>query len=210
MRGKEVAQNVHLPSVRITPACAGKSRPLLPAPALHWDHPRVCGEKRKLIFVLSPARGSPPRVRGKVHLICCLDLHCGITPACAGKRRRYRGNFFQCKDHPRVCGEKSCAGIGQFLQLGSPPRVRGKVHRIAVHHIPQRITPACAGKRSCAHRMRLSGRDHPRVCGEKAGAPWLIPAEQGSPPRVRGKDPPRRSATSYVGITPACAGKSAG
>ena len=30
----------------------------------------------------------------------------------------------------------------------------------------------------------------------------------GSPPHTRGKDPPRRSATSYVGITPAYAGKS--
>ncbi len=43
--------------------------------------------------------------------------------------------------------------------------------------------------------------------GEKAGEPWLIPADQGSPPHARGKVPPPVGLDTLAGITPACAGK---
>ena len=50
--------------------------------------------------------------------------------------------------------------------------------------------------------------DHPRVCGEKP-LPWIAAAALwGSPPRMRGKVPNRRSTETKPGITPAYAGKS--
>ena len=52
---------------RITPACAGKSRPSGKIAQLHKDHPRVCGEKHEITPFLTIPKGSPPRVRGKVH-----------------------------------------------------------------------------------------------------------------------------------------------
>ena len=70
------------------------------------------------------------------------------------------------------------------------------------------ITPACAGKSRGTPFRRTSGRDHPRVCGEKwrihgwGGPIW------GSPPRVRGKDTNDANTGATVGITPAYAGKS--
>ena len=72
-----------------------------------------------------------------------------------------------------------------------------------------RITPAYAGKRKILAENGTGGRDHPRLCGEKADEnvkSWLsrgiTPAyagksqkgenhgrhEQGSPPPMRGKD----------------------
>ena len=50
----------------ITPACAGKSRPVLRTRSCALDHPRVCGEKEHKSQVFTPCGGSPPRVRGKV------------------------------------------------------------------------------------------------------------------------------------------------
>ena len=51
-------------------------------------------------------KGSPPPVRGKedqrggaVHVV-------GITPACAGKRKRLSQSLTREQDHPRLCGEK--------------------------------------------------------------------------------------------------------
>ena len=72
---------------------------------------------------------------------------------------------------------------------GSPPRVRGKDIKQAIHIMLQRITPACAGKRAASAREAYFIWDHPRVCGEKP-----IPANngktiEGSPPRMWGKAP---------------------
>ena len=56
----------------------------------------------------------------------------------------------------------------------------------------------------------MSNMDHPRVCREKL--PYLPSGFRGwgSPPRVRGKAPINRHQAEEHGVTPACAGKSAG
>ena len=92
------------------------------------------------------------------------------------------------------------------------------------------ITPACAGKtlheleramsydgardhpRVCGENdlkqlLKMQKQDHPRVCGENFRLPEFSLPVLGSPPRVRGKQTPIASATSFWGITPACAGK---
>ena len=53
-----------------------------------------------------------------------------------------------------------------------------------------------------------AARDHPRVCGEKAGRARRGARPLGSPPRVRGKVGRRAQRYSQSRITPACAGKS--
>ena len=132
---------------RITPACAGKRRAARSSRRTGWDHPRVCGEMSSSIAPRSPSLGSPPRVRGKVLLACLLPLLHGITPACAGKSDFNCLHQFIHEDHPRVCGEKFLKIIGRAHQLGSPPRVRGKVFESEMNSSAVRITPACAGKR---------------------------------------------------------------
>ena len=65
-----------------------------------------------------------------------------------GKALAEGAHIAQQRDHPRVCGEKHAWASFRFAQLGSPPRMRGKVvqHR---KDLPQlRITPAYAGKRA--------------------------------------------------------------
>ena len=86
VRGKAVYSAPHVCDVRITPACAGKSYKAKCERAGMRDHPRVCGEKlRVIVFVLS-GLGSPPRVRGKARAREIQRHGRGITPACAGKR----------------------------------------------------------------------------------------------------------------------------
>ena len=45
VRGEVDHAYIDYPSVRITPACAGRSRRLSTRRARMTDHPRVCGEK---------------------------------------------------------------------------------------------------------------------------------------------------------------------
>ena len=92
--------------IRITPACAGKSRPRCTRSDAPRDHPRMRGEKPFYASDTKQSEGSPPHARGKVeHSLRAADvlgspphargkvhlqrfhgqIH-GITPACAGKR----------------------------------------------------------------------------------------------------------------------------
>ena len=50
---------------RITPACAGRSFSSRASMMSRPDHPRVCGEKRRLAQPCFLREGSPPRVRGE-------------------------------------------------------------------------------------------------------------------------------------------------
>ena len=106
-----------------------------------------------------------------------------------------------------MCGEKKSVCMALFVNLGSPPRVRGKALRELFAPARLGITPACAGKRLISWQTTARAGDHPRVCGEKLGAVICIPPFLGSPPRVRGKAPLTATQTGRSRITPACAGK---
>ena len=132
-----------------------------------------------------------------------------ITPAHAGKRIGCKEIFLLTADHPRVCGEK---GRGNGVNLwagGSPPRVRGKPRCAPAFRTSSGITPACAGKTANKTLGAALYRDHPRVCGENQGVRLPSAHRQGSPPRVRGKPRIRHWERHCIGITPACAGKTA-
>ena len=148
MRGK--VPTFHPPSgaVGITPAYAGKRRAALVRNAVHWDHPRVCGEKLSDLFFCSIHSGSPPRMRGKEVKTLLHFNRVGITPAYAGKSRQALPAVLQTGDHPRVCGEKSGVAIRTSAFRGSPPRMRGKGSNAFRLEPAEGITPAYAGKRS--------------------------------------------------------------
>ena len=106
VRGKEFPQTFQHFNIGITPACAGKSYWVRTGIPQLEDHPRMCGEKLHCSQRLNSRSGSPPHVRGKV-----LDRKqkadkVGITPACAGKSCWWSDRCRNCKDHPRMCGEK--------------------------------------------------------------------------------------------------------
>ena len=73
-------------------------------------------------------------------------VYMGITPAYAGKSCRKKADNCCNKDHPRVCGEKAPKLVMAAMELGSPPRMRGKADFIVAEFVAERITPAYAGK----------------------------------------------------------------
>ena len=147
MRGKVSGLARSEPGLGITPAYAGKRPSGGHHRAAGGDHPRVCGEKLADEYPEQAARGSPPRMRGKVQYHKAHAGRVGITPAYAGKRTLVYEISAAYRDHPRVCGEK-----GRLVRLwaawpGSPPRMRGKVCTYCCACHRHRITPAYAGKR---------------------------------------------------------------
>ena len=158
-------------------------------------------------FIDINREGSPPRMRGKESFVALCLAVVGITPACAGKRKLCSPLSGCCGDHPRVCGEKEMASKNGMTTQGSPPRMRGKAGWRLRQCDAVGITPAYAGKRGTHGTGRTTGRDHPRVCGEKRGFHLNTLASTGSPPRVRGKGYDVVGRLGGVRITPACAGK---
>ena len=71
--------------------------------------------------------------------------------------------------------------------MGSPPRMRGKLHTVLDALAPIGITPAHAGKTLTLHTRTIGTWDHPRACGENSDYSYPSTREQGSPPRMRGK-----------------------
>ena len=85
VRGKALPGVIPVDQRGITPACAGKRRGLMKMICWRGDHPRVCGEKFSLFFLVAETTGSPPRVRGKGLWVPGHRPRSRITPACAGK-----------------------------------------------------------------------------------------------------------------------------
>ena len=147
VRGTEEENKMGNRAVRITPACAGNSRPPTRCSPASRDHPRVCGEQPDHTHGIEQGIGSPPRVRGTARPLAVAVAPIGITPACAGNRRSRRYIRRASWDHPRVCGEQGSQQDGGQTSAGSPPRVRGTAVDLFCEARVVRITPACAGNR---------------------------------------------------------------
>ena len=146
-------------------------------------------------------------MRGKRQLFVLWYLVIRITPAGAGKTRRFKSRVRVLQDHPRRCGENGYVPKRRQWGIGSPPQVRGKQvydRRIVCCF---RITPAGAGKTASAFGAGISSADHPRRCGENMMETAATTFHRGSPPQVRGKLAGHNCAIQRRRITPAGAGK---
>ena len=85
--------------------------------------------------------------------------------------------------------------------------MRGKDHVYLKKGDRVRITPAGAGKSRTKTEIGGKSEDHPRGCGEKDQLYTAMEYDEGSPPRVRGKDDVAEELSLAHGITPAGAGK---
>ena len=146
MRGKVPQDAANVAGPGITPAHAGKRYPCIFCFFVNWDHPRACGEKAGSRLWRRELIGSPPRMRGKVICMVSVSGLNGITPAHAGKSSCQCVFQSGCRDHPRACGEKKIIQNCFNIDLGSPPRMRGKAQKDPAELLAERITPAHAGK----------------------------------------------------------------
>ena len=85
--------------------------------------------------------------------------------------------------------------------------MRGKAASGFLSALVCRITPAYAGKSYLIGTGLSDTKDHPRVCGEKTVLDLSRLVEQGSPPRMRGKEVVFIDSYLVSRITPAYAGK---
>ena len=146
MRGKQNWSRYRRVTSRITPAHAGKTEKAAARGGEPRDHPRACGENMLRLSAQSSAKGSPPRMRGKRSMFAGSIFRARITPAHAGKTCAAVKYFAGLQDHPRACGENAQNFGALSYELGSPPRMRGKLTVSTCPLAYAGITPAHAGK----------------------------------------------------------------
>ena len=127
MRGKLPSELNRAFMYGITPADAGKTETYFQHFARRQDHPRGCGENCHIFVTFAIIKGSPPRMRGKRVDVALAVADGGITPADAGKTRVKHYVAFSAADHPRGCGENFTGLFWLGFNVGSPPRMRGKL-----------------------------------------------------------------------------------
>ena len=152
--------------IRITPACAGKTRRAGAVRGRKRDHPRMCGKDSHITATRAKPTGSPPHVRERPFRIVVIIITAGITPACAGKTRLCPHQPREQQDHPRMCGKDVLMDTLYDVVRGSPPHVRERHDYPFYTSVDDRITPACAGKTVSLKSMSNYLQDHPRMCGK--------------------------------------------
>ena len=125
VRGTPTLTLSNRPTLRIIPACAGNAYTTTPPSHRRADHPRVCGERGFVFFLVSAMSGSSPRVRGTLPWGSLGSGRARIIPACAGNARSNAHPAGELTDHPRVCGERVRISPTTSCKRGSSPRVRG-------------------------------------------------------------------------------------
>ena len=112
-----------------------------------------------------------------------------VSPAYAGKSHSYlNSTFLNLGSPPRMRGKVTLQDVPCDSVGITPPHVRRKVSKRFFLGAAYRITPAYAGKSFFVVNFVHFFWDHPRMCGEKRGLILRITRPQGSPPHVRGKD----------------------
>ena len=126
VRGKRARLRRHPGHPGLIPAHTGKTviRVLTLSPTR--AHPRTYGERASLKSVCDSQRGSSPRIRGKPGHDVANHLPGGLTPAHAGKTRRFHRKQRHPGAHPRTYGENMFCGCSNTTLPGSSPRIRGK------------------------------------------------------------------------------------
>ena len=195
VRGKRGHPPGHRVGAGLIPACAGKTPSAKATCPTRTAHPRACGEN--LPRPRRPCRGpgSSPRVRGKREPGLGGDVVGRLIPARAGKTRPNCSTISTRRAHPRACGENAEGKTLTSDDVGSSPRVRGKLQHALVLVRERRLIPARAGKTTPGSGGSSRPGAHPRACGENPIRPpgGRLSAggrlSDGSSPRVRGKRP---------------------
>ena len=125
MRGT-LREHLHVvDDIGIIPADAGNTLTCPPALRISWDHPRGCGEHKRLKAGFGQSAGSSPRMRGT-------------------RQRRWWCMTYSL-DHPRGCGEHQYGMPLSDIDDGSSPRMRGTPVQIVHVAGIGGIIPADAG-----------------------------------------------------------------
>ena len=159
----------------IIPAYAGSTKIMPNLRRISQDHPRIRGEHRRAVGDADGAEGSSPHTRGAPLLRRTILEIIRIIPAYAGSTGNSPPVAARRPDHPRIRGEHAWLASAAIPALGSSPHTRGAPQIRLAQALEERIIPAYAGSTVTSGLRSRPARDHPRIRGEHAGVPQIVP-----------------------------------
>ena len=117
-------------------------------------------------------------------------------------------NISNDKNYPHACGDKQTFTGNGSATTGSSPRVWGQVFPQPFQAESTGIIPTRVGTSGGLCQYRLTVRDHPHACGDKAETAFEAISGEGSSPRVWGQVRRYRMITLAGGIIPTRVGTS--
>ena len=204
-------QNTPWRRLRFTPTRVGKtSRLPVAAYSPRGSPPRVWGKLHRsaavgALGIGSPPRvwgkryftstsggwqyGSPPRVWGKLSDDAAKIWKRRFTPTRVGKTPPPARRSSPSPVHPHACGENFRFGVCQRSEHAVHPHACGEnfLYRRLITRL-QRFTPTRVGKTHSLERFQFCiHRFTPTRVGKTTADNRIVPARDGSPPRVWGK-----------------------
>ena len=168
-RGGPHRLDLVIPGVRLIPACAGRANGRSSTCRSGWAHPRMRGEGVPVDRGALIPRGSSPHARGGQGVLQALR---GLGGA-----------------HPRMRGEGLSCAVFFRPSSGSSPHARGGRLRPINPGVIQRLIPACAGRATVPHGVKVASAAHPRMRGEGVCRDHAVSGRSGSSPHARGGRP---------------------
>ncbi len=150
--------------------------------------------------------GSSPHARGTHHLIFPDVRNVRFIPACAGNAPSKHPLTYLQTVHPRMRGERQKTPQCCRPKTGSSPHARGTLTGERPVRRKSRFIPACAGNAARCCGRRCCTAVHPRMRGERHGAPTARVEAGGSSPHARGTRALGGRAFLNQRFIPACAG----
>ena len=149
-------------------------------------HPRIRGERMRILRRVSSARGSSPHTRGTPACILAWCTRRRFIPA-------YAGNAPGCRPwpggrpvHPRIRGERISSSESFSRMAGSSPHTRGTLVDLGDICLGDRFIPAYAGNAALILTGVAVIAVHPRIRGERGISCSPSFGGSGSSPHTRG------------------------
>ena len=133
------------------------------------DHPHACGDKFRLVLVISDLPGSSPRVWGQARNPDYPTHNGRIIPTRVGTSGYIVFAYRKQQDHPHACGDKLKNHVIGAKDEGSSPRVWGQAETNNYTYIIDGIIPTRVGTRQQLYLRLTNFKDHPHACGDKNG-----------------------------------------
>ncbi len=131
---------------RVIPTRVGKAS-LSSASPFRWPgHPHACGESLGGGGSISFTDGSSPRVWGKLPRRQARGRIARVIPTRVGKAFWSSAVKPVMSGHPHACGESGRRRLSSILEIGSSPRVWGKLADITDFPTLARVIPTRVGK----------------------------------------------------------------
>ena len=186
--GETICSAVYCSAIAEHPhACGGNGSPLSAAGVRIGTSPRVWGKQLQSHPACTGIRNIPTRVGETAFPKLFEDRVAEHPHACGGNKQTRANGRDGILEHPHACGGNKNLTRQNAYDIGTSPRVWGKLPSLHPHERRPRNIPTRVGETQTAARSGRTAAEHPHACGGNGAYGGAGTSQNGTSPRVWGK-----------------------